>query len=50
MGCAPGAAFAGVLTDRFGRKRLLIASALLFAASAVGAALPRDLEELRWHA
>jgi sugar porter (SP) family MFS transporter len=45
VGCALGAAFAGVLTDRFGRKRLLIVSALLFAVSAVGAALPRDLTE-----
>ena len=45
VGCAVGAAFAGVLTDRFGRKRLLIVSALLFAASAVGAAVPRVLEE-----
>jgi sugar porter (SP) family MFS transporter len=45
VGCALGAAFAGALTDRFGRKRLLIVSALLFAASAVGAALPRVLGE-----
>ena len=45
VGCAFGAAFAGVLTDRFGRKRLLIVSALLFAVSAVGAAVPRALGE-----
>jgi sugar porter (SP) family MFS transporter len=45
VGCALGAAFAGTLTDRFGRKRLLTISALLFAASAVGAALPRALGE-----
>jgi sugar porter (SP) family MFS transporter len=45
VGCAVGAAFAGWLTDRFGRKRILIVSALLFAASAVGAAVPRTLAE-----
>ena len=45
VGCAIGAAFAGWLTDRLGRKRILIVSALLFAASAVGAALPRNLGE-----
>ncbi len=45
VGCAVGAGLAGMLTDRFGRKRLLIVSALLFAASAVGAAIPRALGE-----
>ncbi len=45
VGCALGAGVAGWLTDRLGRKRILIVSALLFAASAVGAALPRDLAE-----
>jgi sugar porter (SP) family MFS transporter len=45
LGCAIGAAFAGWLTDRWGRKRILIVSALLFAASAVGAAVPRHLGE-----
>jgi sugar porter (SP) family MFS transporter len=45
VGCAIGAAVAGWLTDRLGRTRILIVSALLFAASAVGAALPRALGE-----
>jgi sugar porter (SP) family MFS transporter len=45
VGCALGAGGAGWLTDRLGRKRILIVSALLFAASAVGAALPRTLAE-----
>src|SRR5579859_4480238 len=31
VGCLVGALVAGALGDRFGRKRLLIASALLFA-------------------
>jgi sugar porter (SP) family MFS transporter len=45
VGCAAGAAVAGWLTDRLGRKRILIVSAVLFAASAVGAAVPRTLAE-----
>ena len=45
FGCAAGAALAGWLTDRLGRKRILVASALLFAVSAVGAAVPRTLAE-----
>ena len=45
VGCAVGAAAAGWLTDRLGRRRILIVSALLFAASAVGAAVPRTLAE-----
>ncbi len=43
VGCALGAAAAGWLTDRLGRKRVLIVAALLFAVSAIGAALPRGL-------
>jgi MFS transporter, SP family, arabinose:H+ symporter len=45
VGCVAGASFAGALSDRFGRRRILILSALLFAASSIGAALPRDLTE-----
>jgi SP family arabinose:H+ symporter-like MFS transporter len=45
LGCVFGAAVAGWLSDRFGRRRILIFSALLFAASALGAALPRNLDE-----
>jgi sugar porter (SP) family MFS transporter len=45
FGCVIGASLAGYATDRFGRKRLLLVSALLFALSAVGAAVPRDLTE-----
>ena len=38
-GCILGAIISGMLTDRFGRKRLLIISGLMFTASAVWTAL-----------
>ncbi|MGA2133419.1 MAG: sugar porter family MFS transporter [Bryobacteraceae bacterium] len=44
-GCVLGAAIGGSLSDRWGRKRILLFSALLFAVSSVGAALPRNLAE-----
>ncbi|MBP7052966.1 MAG: sugar porter family MFS transporter [Phycisphaerae bacterium] len=43
LGCALGAAGAGPLSDRFGRKKSLIISAILFFVSAVGTAIPRTL-------
>jgi sugar porter (SP) family MFS transporter len=45
FGCAAGAVVAGWLTDRWGRKRILIGAAVLFALSSVGAAVPRHLTE-----
>jgi sugar porter (SP) family MFS transporter len=39
VGCMLGAAAAGTLSDRLGRKRVLLLAAVLFAVSAVGAAL-----------
>ncbi|HXQ81089.1 MAG TPA: sugar porter family MFS transporter [Opitutaceae bacterium] len=39
IGCLAGALAAGAMSDRFGRRRLLILSALLFAATSVGNAL-----------
>ncbi len=39
VGCIAGVAMAGELSDRFGRKRTLIASGLLFSVSALGCAL-----------
>ena len=36
VGCLFGAVASGLLSDRFGRKRLLLFSALLFAASSLG--------------
>lgn len=38
-GCVVGAILSGMLTDRFGRRRLLITSALMFTASAVWTAM-----------
>ncbi len=46
VGCVLGASAAGWSSDRFGRKRMLIAAAILFAVSAAGAALPRTIIEL----
>jgi len=45
LGCAVGAAFAGPLSDAFGRKRLLILAAIFFAVSAVWSAIPNTLTE-----
>src|SRR6266702_4704177 len=39
IGCLAGALVAGALSDKFGRKRLLIVSALLFALTSLGNAL-----------
>lgn len=43
IACMVGAACAGMLSDRFGRKKVLIISAVLFLISAVGTALPQTL-------
>ncbi len=43
VGCMIGATLAGMLSDRFGRKKILLLSALLFAVSSVGAAVPHHL-------
>jgi sugar porter (SP) family MFS transporter len=39
IGCLVGALVAGALSDRFGRKRLLIIAAVIFAATSLGNAL-----------
>ena len=39
LGAVIGAAFSGAITDRFGRKKVLIVTALLFAIGAIGASL-----------
>ncbi|MBZ5593992.1 MAG: sugar porter family MFS transporter [Acidobacteriia bacterium] len=45
LGCVFGASLAGTLSDRFGRKRILLWAASLFLVSSIGAALPRNLSE-----
>ncbi len=43
LGCATGVLVVGPISDRFGRKRALLISALLFLCSGLGTALPRDI-------
>ncbi|MBL9218919.1 MAG: sugar porter family MFS transporter [Opitutaceae bacterium] len=45
LGCIPGAMFAGSLSDRYGRRRLLFVCAVLYALSAVFSAIPRTFVE-----
>lgn len=45
LGCVFGAGLSGVLSDRYGRRKMLLISAALFALSAFAAALPRNLTE-----
>lgn len=42
IGCLIGAAASGMLTDRYGRKWLLLLSAFFFTASSIGTALAPD--------
>jgi MFS family permease len=44
-GCALGAGIAGTLSDRFGRKIVLLLAAVIFVLSSVAAALPNGLGE-----
>lgn len=43
IGCILGVMFAGSLSDKIGRKKVLILSAVLFAVSSIGTAMPPDL-------
>ena len=45
IGCIFGALFAGYMSDRFGRKKILILTAFLFGVSAIGSALPNNLTQ-----
>lgn len=44
VGCIVGALFAGKLSDVYGRKKVLILSAILFAVSSIGIAIPLSLD------
>lgn len=46
IGCIVGVVFAGELSDRFGRKRSLIAAGMLFSVSAIGCAFTESHTEL----
>ncbi len=46
VGCIIGVSFAGELSDRFGRKKALIVSGILFSVSAIGCALCGSHTEL----
>lgn len=46
VGCITGVAFAGELSDRFGRKKSLILSGLMFSVSVVGCAMSASHAEL----
>jgi SP family arabinose:H+ symporter-like MFS transporter len=43
IGCMFGAGLAGPISDRIGRRRFMLVSAVLFLVSAVGCALPRTI-------
>jgi len=45
LGCIPGAMFAGFLSDRFGRRKMLFLCAILYAVSGLLSAIPRTFEE-----
>ncbi len=51
VGCICGAAVAGWLSDRFGRRSVLMLAGVLFFVSAIGCMVPRDVYTLvvaRW--
>jgi len=43
IGCVIGAMFAGALSDKVGRKKVLVLSGILFAISSAGIIIPLDL-------
>lgn len=45
LGCIPGAMFAGFLSDRFGRRKVLFLCAVLYAVSGLLSAMPRTFTE-----
>jgi SP family arabinose:H+ symporter-like MFS transporter len=48
LGCIIGVAGAGKLSDSYGRKKVLLLSALLFTVSAIGCCLVKPEVELLW--
>ena len=50
VGCLCGSAIAGTLSDRFGRKMVLLLAAVLFTLCAIGSAVPLCRGTLSWPA
>ena len=48
LGCIAGPLVGGWLSDRLGRKRVLLIANILFAVSAIGTALPRTIDEFNF--
>src|SRR5580692_10322135 len=46
IGCIPGALLAGRLADLFGRKKLMIVTALLYIVAALGSGIAGSFSEL----
>ncbi len=46
VGCLFGAAVAGVLADRFGRKKIMLLAAVLFVLCSLGSAVPKSAWQL----
>jgi sugar porter (SP) family MFS transporter len=46
IGCIPGALFAGRLADRYGRKKLMIVTALLYIIAAIGSGIAGSFVQL----
>ncbi|MCD4790526.1 MAG: MFS transporter, partial [Bacteroidales bacterium] len=45
-GCVIGVTLAGFLSDKFGRKKILLLAAVLFAISAIGSSVPETITQL----
>ncbi len=45
VGCVFGSAVAGAISDRFGRRAMLLVAAVMFLVSAVGTAVPQTLSQ-----
>lgn len=46
IGSIMGVSVAGILSDKFGRKKILVLSAVLFSVSAIGCAFSADISQL----
>jgi len=46
IGCIPGALFAGSLADKFGRKKMMIVTSLLYVVASLGSGIAGSFEQL----